>query len=186
MTIGLRTLVLNSNYLPISLFPLHTIPVEDAITRVFNGTCHTVLEYPRKILTRTKDLHWPSVVARTDTKLVKERVKLSCETIYYRDHGKCQYCEKQLTLGSVTMDHVIPESKGGGFTWENIVSACETCNSLKSDAPPVGRWAPKQKPFKPSYFQLLSNRKKFPIRIDDERWMGFIGNWEADVIVGAT
>ena len=47
--IGLRTLVLNANYMPVSIFPLHTIPSEDAITRIFNGNMHAVYNYNRKI-----------------------------------------------------------------------------------------------------------------------------------------
>lgn len=186
MSIGLRTLVLNSNYMPVSIFPLSTTPVEEAMARVYNEqgpTCRVVMEYPRRILTQRANLHWPSVISRIDKKIVRERVSLTCESLYYRDHGMCQYCEKPLTLGTTTMDHVIPDSKGGLFTWENIVCACNTCNSAKSDAMPVGQWAPKQKPFKPTYFELLSRRKKFPIRVDDQNWMSFLGNWNAEVIV---
>ena len=47
--IGLRTLVLNANYLPVSIFPLQTISVEDATTRIFNGNIHAVFDYDRKI-----------------------------------------------------------------------------------------------------------------------------------------
>ena len=64
--IGLRTLVLNATYLPINYIPVHSIPVEDAITRVFNGTCHVVEEYDRKIKTPSLDMNWPSVIARND------------------------------------------------------------------------------------------------------------------------
>ena len=183
MSIGLRTLVLNADYHPISLFPLHTIPVEDAVTRLFNGTCQLVFEHDRKILTPSLDMRWPSVIARIDTRRVKERVKLGAEGLYYRDHGKCAYCESSLTLKSITFDHVVPKSKGGNYSWDNLVSACPTCNLLKGDHPPVGRWTPKRKPYKPTYYQLLSNRKKFPITIDDESWIQFIGKWDAPITV---
>ena len=69
-TIKLRTLVLNSDYMPISLWSeyngrssLYTIPAQDAICRYLNGTCQVVYWYPRKILTPSrKDLYWPSVI----------------------------------------------------------------------------------------------------------------------------
>jgi hypothetical protein len=77
----------------------------------------------------------------------------------------------------------VPKSKGGGYTWDNLVSACSTCNLLKGDSMPVGRWKPKKQPYRPSYYQLLDVRKKFPIHIDDENWMQFLGKWEAPVIV---
>src|SRR5690348_15700631 len=100
--LGLRTLVLNANYAPISLFPLHTIPAEDAITRVFNGTCDVVAEYDRKILTPNIDIKWPSIIARNDQMKIKEVVKLRTESLYYRDHGVCAYCERPITINTLT------------------------------------------------------------------------------------
>lgn len=181
--IGLRTLVLNSDYKPISIFPLHTIPVEDAVTRIHNGTCHAVFDYDRKILTKsdTFEMKWPSVIARNRHDNVDERVKLAPESLFYRDHGICAYCEKPITIGSLTCDHVIPKSKGGKFSWENIISACGRCNLQKADNPPIGRWKPKFAPFKPTYYQLLARRKKFPIWVDDMNWMQFLGTWESEV-----
>lgn len=181
--LGLRTLVLNSSYMPISLFPLHAIPVEDAITRVFNTTCHVVFEYDRKILSPNINMKWPSVIARNDSLKVKSNVKLRRESLYYRDHGICVYCEKPLTIKEVTYDHVMPRARGGHHDWDNVVCACGSCNLKKGSAMPTGMWKPKFKPFKPDYYQLLNNRKKFPIVIPDESWMHFLGEWEADIIV---
>jgi len=50
--------------------------------------------------------------------------------IYKRDNNTCQYCGAKSKL---TIDHVIPRSKGGGDTWENLVVACSSCNCKKSD-----------------------------------------------------
>ena len=67
MMIGLRALVLNPNFLPISIFNMRkkpsTIPVEDAMTRIFAGTCEAVFHYDREILTQNEnvDMKWPSV-----------------------------------------------------------------------------------------------------------------------------
>lgn len=183
--IGLRTLVLNYNYMPISLFPLHSIPVEDAITRVCNDTCRVVFEYDRKILTPTANMKWPSVIARTEVKKIRESVKLRTEALYYRDHGLCAYCERPITLHEMTCDHVFPKSHGGKYEWTNIVSACPTCNYAKGNALPVGRWKPRRFPMKPTYYQLLEIRKKFPIVIDDASWLNFLGDWKSDVTVKA-
>jgi 5-methylcytosine-specific restriction endonuclease McrA len=181
--IGLRTLVLNANYMPVSIFPLHTIPAEDAVTRIINGTCRPVFEYDRNIKTPTIKMNWPSVVARVDTDGIRETLKLTDQALYYRDHGVCMYCERELRLHEVTCDHVVPKSRGGKFSWDNIVTACADCNLKKGDAAPVGMWRPKVMPFKPSYYQLLNVRRKFPIEIDDRNWMQFLGDWEADVIL---
>ncbi len=50
-----------------------------------------------------------------------------------RDHHKCQYCGNHKHL---TLDHVIPRSKGGSHTWDNVVIACNSCNSRKGDRTP--------------------------------------------------
>lgn len=183
MSIGLRTLVLNANYMPVSIFPLHTIPAEDAITRVFNGTCHTVFAHDRKILTPSLKMHWPSVIARNSAKRVQGGVKLKAESLYYRDHGKCAYCERSLTLNSMTCDHVIPKKVGGDWSWTNLVAACSDCNTSKGHKMPEGRWKPRFQPFKPDYWQLLELRKLWPITVDDPNWLEFLGPWKSDVYV---
>lgn len=183
--IGLRTLVLNSNYMPISIFPLHTIPVEDAVTRICNDTCRVVYEYSRKILTPKCVMNWPAVIARTDAKQITEGVRLRIESLYYRDHGLCLYCGKSITMQELTCDHVIPKSKGGKYEWTNIVSACPVCNCAKGNHMPVGKWRPRRFPVKPTYYDLLAARRKYPIIIDDESWLHFLGKWDSEVIIRA-
>jgi 5-methylcytosine-specific restriction endonuclease McrA len=181
--IGLRTLVLNANYMPISLFPLHTIPVEDAVTRVFNKTCSVAYSYDRKILSPSLDMNWPSIIIRKDYLKPKEMVKLRPEALFYRDEGTCAYCAKELTISDLTYDHVIPRKHGGKSSWTNIVSSCSKCNSEKGDSMPKGIWAPRVKPFKPTYFQLLATRKKYPINVDHSSWIEFLGKWEGKINV---
>ena len=181
--IGLRTLVLNANYMPVSIFPLHTIPVEDAITRIFNGNMHAVYNYNRKIGHPTLDMNWPSVVARNRGTRIKERVRFARDTVYYRDHGMCQYCETPLELQQTTYDHVIPRSKGGEHTWENVVMSCKSCNNAKGNRMPRDTFVPKQRPYRPTYWQLLANRRKFPITVDHPSWVDFFGEWEAEIYV---
>ena len=181
--LGLRTLVLNASYMPISLLPLHTVPVEDAVGRIFNKSCHSVFDYDRKILSPNLDMNWPSVIARNTYINVKNELKLRRESLFYRDHGICVYCEQPITIRELTYDHVIPRREGGQKTWENIVSSCTKCNSLKGNKDPVGIWQPKWWPFKPNYHQLLANRRKFPILIDHKSWEQFFGDWESEVII---
>ena len=183
MPIGLKTLVLNSNYMPISLAPLQTILAEDAVTRILNGTCHTVFEYDRKILTPTLDMNWPSVIARNSHDQIKNRVALKRSTLYYRDHGICQYCERSLTLKEATYDHVMPRGRGGKHEWKNVVVSCTSCNGRKGLHLPVGIWKPKQKPFEPTYFDIVKSCRSFPITLDDPNWESFIGDWTGDILI---
>src|SRR4029077_12634265 len=61
------------------------------------------------------------------------RRKITSLAVFARDGWTCQYCGSRAQL---TVDHVIPRSKGGGSTWENIVAACAPCNRRKGDALP--------------------------------------------------
>ncbi len=66
-----------------------------------------------------------------------------------RDHHACQYCGSTKRL---TLDHVIPRSKGGLHTWDNVVAACESCNSVKGDRlPQDAGMIPRTKPKAPMH-----------------------------------
>ena len=189
-----KTLVLSPNYQPISLFPnAHWILAKDAVTRVYNGiepTCRIVAEYDTFIKTPNHDIKWPAVIARIKNDHDNMKATLSAETLYYRDHAVCAYCNQKLTLktdrrNSITMDHVYPRSKGGRSVWNNLVASCPSCNHTKSNALPEGKWKPRFKAYKPTYWQLLKSRRKFPIKVYHESWLDFIGNWDAEVILVA-
>ena len=67
------------------------------------------------------------------------RRKITRRAVFARDGWTCQYCGSRANL---TVDHVIPRSKGGTSTWENIVASCAPCNRRKGDALPAeGRHA---------------------------------------------
>lgn len=182
---GLRTLVLNANYIPISIFPLHTIPAEDAVTRVFNGTCHVVEEYDRIIKTPNPkyQIKWPSVIARNKIAYREPIIALTKDCLYYRDHTVCAYCSEKVKLSKATIDHVLPKDLGGKHEWNNTVLSCPKCNHTKSNKFPKGRWSPSKKPFTPKYWDLVNSRKEFPINIGHKSWKLYLGDWKAPVIV---
>jgi len=64
--------------------------------------------------------------------LKQRKISLTRKNIFKRDKHKCQYCGKKNVL--LTIDHIIPKNKGGCDTWENLVSACTTCNLFKADS----------------------------------------------------
>src|SRR5208283_6189386 len=77
----------------------------------------------------------PSVIRLYDhIKRPRPRQRLSRLEIFNRDHFTCQYCGKKgVTL---TLDHIIPRHQGGQHTWENLISACDTCNRRKAGMTP--------------------------------------------------
>ncbi|HVT81561.1 MAG TPA: HNH endonuclease [Phycisphaerae bacterium] len=64
-------------------------------------------------------------------------VPLNRRNIYHRDGNLCQYCGKKFPLSELSLDHVMPKSRGGGDTWENLVCACTECNARKADKTPA-------------------------------------------------
>lgn len=71
-------------------------------------------------------------------KYVKHRPKFtpSRRNIFLRDDYKCRYCGEELGHDELTLDHVLPRSRGGGNTWNNLVAACFPCNSRKANRTP--------------------------------------------------
>ncbi len=165
-----------------------TIPVKDAMVRCYNTepTCRVEREWPQEVLTGKGNWHikWPSVIVRHATDFVqKQTVDLNHTTLFYREEGKCAYCREYTVNG--TKDHVIPTSKGGPNDWTNVVWACKDCNTRKANKMPKGMWKPKVPVFKPTYWELLKNRKKFPLYIQTEDWLPYVEwlDWEGDVII---
>lgn len=76
--------------------------------------------------------------------------------LFIRDGYCCAYCGKKFTYENLTVDHVLPRSRGGGTTWENCVAACVPCNQRKADrTPKEARLALKTRPFQPRWNPVM-------------------------------
>ena len=118
-------LVLNADY-----EPLNVCNVRRAFRLLF-GEKAEILEYDHhEIRTPRTSFRAPSVIRlQHRIRRPRPRVKLSRREILNRDGHTCQYCGHH---GSdLTVDHVIPRHRGGQHTWENLVTACRTCNHRK-------------------------------------------------------
>lgn len=82
-------------------------------------------------------LEAPDVILLKDYNGFKrKRARLSRAAIFTRDQNVCQYCSKNLPRKRLNIDHVIPKSRGGKSTWENLVVSCFPCNTKKGDRTP--------------------------------------------------
>lgn len=88
-------------------------------------TVNRAIKIPRVIILQVFD-RLPSV-----------RVRFSRQNIYLRDNSTCQYCGKKKARTELNLDHVIPKSRGGRTTWENIVCSCIRCNLRKGGRTPA-------------------------------------------------
>ncbi len=118
------------------------------------------------IYTPTFRLLVPEVILLTGfNRLPPRTVKFNRRNIYMRDHYTCQYCGVRPPKEELTIDHIIPRSKGGRSTWENVVLACQTCNSHKGSKTPAEAGMQLRKAAKrPHWLATLRSTLKGPER----------------------
>lgn len=88
-----------------------------------------------------------------------KEVRFSRRSIFERDKSTCQYCGTKLAKSELTIDHVMPRSRGGRDTWDNLVLACVKCNVRKGDRTPVEAAMPLiRRPHKPAWLPTLGTR----------------------------
>lgn len=122
----MSVLLLNASYEPI-----HVITERRAITLVIDAKAELVEQQPGRLRSATCEWPIPAVVRLVQYVKIpyRARVPLNRRAVIARDKGVCAYCG-----GSGNeMDHVIPRSRGGEHTWENVVCSCRSCNSRKAD-----------------------------------------------------
>jgi len=104
----------------------------------------------RKKLTELGETPIPKYINRDG----KHHIPLNRMNVFRRDGWACVYCGDR-DKRSLTIDHVVPQSKGGKNTWENLVTACKTCNHKKSDLMPKEFGVDIEQPRKPHYLMLM-------------------------------
>ena len=112
---------------------------------------------------------YPSIVRSSlFVRVPFKKIILSRKNILRRDNHRCQYCG---STSALTIDHIIPKSRGGDDTWENLVVACIKCNNKKSDrTPEEAKMSLRTKPKKPSHITFIKN---FVGRVDEE-WKPYL------------
>lgn len=104
------------------------------MTLLLSGRANVVSEYSNKFIHGvSKRFKLPKILRLNNKHIHIKKIKLSRHSLLARDQYECQYCEKKLSIKSLTIDHVVPKSKGGPTTWLNVVSACHSCNNKKGN-----------------------------------------------------
>jgi 5-methylcytosine-specific restriction endonuclease McrA len=173
-------LVLNSDALPLSVVPLSVIPWEEAIVLAYKDAVDVLHVYENWVVhSPSQTMHVPAVIMTRDWVNVGRHLKFSKANVYLRDEYVCQYCHETFEVSRLTIDHVVPRHAGGKTTWMNVAAACDECNPKKGHRLDMH---PLRKPWKPTYYELVEKRKKFPMRISHPSWNFYLG-WPADKLV---
>lgn len=181
----LRTLELNVDYQPISYYPLSTVPwtkvmfwVYKSLERIRNNErpIITVLsEYDELVRTPSGNFRLPSVVAHNIMVPTRKTVPFNKKNVFLRDNFTCQYSGKVHSYHELTFDHVIPRSKGGKTSWDNIVTCSNEINRLKADKTPKEAGLKLiKKPVKPSIYELRDTSKQLIPHNIPEEWKQFL------------
>ena len=135
MTLDGRVLLLNQTY-----EPLGTVNVARAVIMTINGTVTVEeLDGDRVLRSARTTFPVPSVIRRRIYLNIRQRREASGmkrTRIYMRDKFRCQYCGDRKTLRDLTLDHILPRSRGGDNSPFNVVTACVTCNQRKGNRTP--------------------------------------------------
>lgn len=121
-----RALVLNASYEPLSV-----VPSRRAAVLVLDHKADILHDTGEALRSEHLELAVPSVIRLRQYVKVpfRRRAPLNRRGIFARDAHRCQYCG----VAAESIDHVVPRSKGGEHTWENVVAACRPCNVRKRD-----------------------------------------------------
>ena len=121
-----KALVLNATY-----EPLCVVPARRALVLVLKEKAEVLHATDRAFHSERAALPEPSVIRLTYFVKVpfRARAALNRRAVFARDEHRCQYCG----AAAENIDHVIPRSRGGPHTWENVVAACRPCNTRKED-----------------------------------------------------
>lgn len=161
-----NVLMLNQNYEPLTV-----CSAKRAIVLLFQGKAEMIAAADGlHIRTSNSGYTLPSVVRLSHYRRVPyKRIMLTRKNIITRDGHRCQYCST--TRGPMTVDHIMPRTRKGADSWENMVCACVRCNNRKGDRTPEEAGMPLLKrPTRPTHIHFIQRY----IGVSDHRWRQYL------------
>jgi len=178
--------VLNRSYLPV-----HITTIRRALALLYQDAAHAVDDQYRTFDFAT----WSDLAVAVDQESIglvdrmirvprvvlllgydrmpRRSVRFTRFNVYARDRHCCQYCGCRLSRGDLNLDHVVPRSRGGTSTWDNVVCSCCRCNRVKGGrTPEEAGMRLRRRPFRPRWTPLLVeefSRKRY------KEWLPYLG-----------
>jgi len=161
-----KVLLLNQSYEPLSL-----CNVKKALLLVFLEKAELIAKVNNKNIHSANDLFpCPSIIRlKRYVRIPFKNIILSRKNILKRDGHRCGYCGKYNS--ELTLDHILPRSRGGADTWDNLVTSCIKCNNKKGNMTPAEAGMKLLvKPYTPDHIMLI----KTEVGKLDEQWRPFL------------
>ena len=171
--LGKSVLILNADYKPISYYPLSVQSMKKVLKAVIKKKIDILEEYEETINIGGATIHLPKTAILKKYVHTKQQPKFNRYNVYLRDKFTCQYCGKKFSYNDLTYDHLVPRSSGGQTTWDNIITACKSCNGKKGCKAAKGNFVPLSMPHVPKNSELLKNLKELQLDIGSQ-----LKNWE--------
>ncbi|KAB2884158.1 MAG: HNH endonuclease [Albidovulum sp.] len=171
-------LVLNADFRPLSYYPLSLWPWQEAIKAAVLDRVTIVAEYDQVVRSQRAAIRIPSVVVLKDYVKPQKRVAFTRFNLFLRDEFCCQYCGSK---GDLTFDHVVPRSRGGVTSWDNVVAACSPCNLRKANRSlKQSGLSLRRPPHQPSAEEMQRAGRRFPPNYLHQSWADFL-YWDAEL-----
>jgi 5-methylcytosine-specific restriction endonuclease McrA len=171
-------LVLNADFRPLSYYPLSIWSWQDTVKAVFLERVNILCEYETIVRSPGFAMRLPSVISLKSYIAPQRHPAFTRFNVFLRDKFCCQYCGAHDDL---TFDHLVPRSKGGLTTWDNVVTACAPCNMRKGDK--LAReinMHPHSAPHEPSLHDLHRNGRAFPPDYLHHSWLDYL-YWDSEL-----
>ena len=174
-------LVLNADYRPLSYFPLSVWSWQDAVKAAFLDRVDIVSEYDRAVRSPSVEIRLPSVIALRQYVPLARRPAFTRFNVFLRDIFLCQYCGGRRPVEELTFDHVVPRSRGGRTSWNNVVTACSGCNLSKGSRllSECGLHL-RREPRVPTTYELHDSGRGFPPRYLHDSWRDYL-YWDSEL-----
>lgn len=152
-----KVLVLNADYTPINV-----TTVFRGFNLVTKGKAEILKSSETPLSAGAKSFIRPLIIRLLNyVRYRVHKLKINRHRLFKRDNHECVYCGSKKHL---TVDHILPKSKGGGNTWLNLVTCCSNCNRIKGDrTPEEANMKLRFKPYEPSIFSEIINSNVEPI-----------------------
>jgi 5-methylcytosine-specific restriction endonuclease McrA len=162
-------LVLNATFEPINI-----TAVRRALVLMLKGVAQAEETNHAEVHSASKAVPVPSVIRLLSYRHIPQQSRaLSRKNILLRDRNTCQFCGLLFPASELTLDHVLPRSRGGRSSWENLVACCYTCNNRKGDRTPEEAGLTLQR--RPRPFTLHTSRQLMRLMGHrDEKWRKYL------------